>query len=350
LNILHLQTNLNLTCGVSKTVYLVAKRGAESHNHFVVALGGDAGKKFSDAGINIKFLNLYYDSPGKNIKIISSVKKIVKEKNIDVIHSHHRLFDFVAYIISFTCKIKRVTSVQSFVYGKKLFSYKSPVLLAAGESVKNHLINYYKIENDRIIVFNNFIDTNEIPEYNNKKTTKKKLGITEDAYVIGYAGRFSVKEKGIDILVNAFRKFNGKNKDSNLVMVGGGEDFKKIDIPENTLTVESKENIFDYYGIFDCLVLPSRVDPFPLAVLEGGMMQVPFIGANVNGIPEIIKDNEDGLLFEKENENMLIEKMYMYYNNRDFARKCAGNLNRKVVEKYNHKKAIELLNKIYEEL
>jgi L-malate glycosyltransferase len=350
MNILHLHTGLNLTCGISKTIYLIAKYPVKEDKHYVIAINGDALEKFEESKINIRFLN----HNGKKIigifKTISYLIKFIKANDINILHSHHRSFDFVSYVLSFFCKIKRVTSVQSFVFGKKLLSYKSPVLLAAGESVKKHLIEYFKISEKRIIVFNNFVDTNEVKAQQIPEEIKKKLNIPENSYLIGYIGRFSIKEKGIDILIDAFNVFREKYKNVFLVMVGSGEDIEKIKIPSNVKILTPQQNIFDYYSIFDCIVLPSRVDPFPLTVLEAGMMRIPFIGADVHGIGEIINNNINGLLFEKENVNMLLEKMEIFYNERNFANICSNKLCNKIIKRYNCQTALEFLNCIYEKL
>jgi glycosyltransferase involved in cell wall biosynthesis len=231
-----------------------------------------------------------------------------------------------------------------------MISYKSPLLLAAGESVKKHLIDYFGIKEDRIKVLNNFVDFGEGLKCRKRKDVRLELNIPENIYVVGYIGRFSIKEKGIDVLLNAFKKFNDKHPDTRLVMVGCGDDIKKINTPENVIVTESKLNIFDYYNAFDCIVLPSRIDPFPLTALEAGMMKVPFIGSRVNGIPEIIDDNSDGLLFESENSGMLSEKMEKFYSDRKIAGECAERFQKKVREKYSYEMAIDKLNKIYDKL
>jgi glycosyltransferase involved in cell wall biosynthesis len=79
-------------------------------------------------------------------------------------------------------------------------------------------------------------------------------------------------------------------------------------------------------------------------------MKIPFIGSDVNGITEIIEDGIDGLLFGKENTEMLFQKLEKYYNDKGFANECAENLYKKVTDKYNVKSALKILNKIYEEL
>jgi L-malate glycosyltransferase len=350
MNILHLHTNLNLTCGISKTIYLIAKYPVEGNKHFVVALSGDAGKKFEESKIIVKFLKNNKTKILKEFNVIFYLRRFIRVNNIDIVHSHHRYFDFIAYLLSFFCKIKRVTSVQSFVYGKKLLSYKSPVLLAAGDSVKEHLIEYFDISGKRIIVFNNFVDLSESMVKRTPEEIKRELKIPAGSYIIGYVGRFSIKEKGIDILTEAFKSFCGKNGNTYLVMIGEGEDIKKIKLQSNVKILSPKDNIFDYYPVFDCIVLPSRIDPFPLTVLEAGMMKVPFIGSNVNGIGEIIKDGIDGLLFNKDNEAMLLEKIQTFFNDRNYAEECSDKLYEKIIKRYSCTTSVEFLNCIYEKL
>jgi L-malate glycosyltransferase len=351
LNILHLHTGLNLTCGISKTIYLISKYPAVNSKHSVAALDGDAGEKFLKSNIKVSFLYYKKNSTAGFLKTVRYLRKYIRENNINVLHSHHRYFDFVSYILSFFLKVKRVTSVQSFVYGKKSLSYKSPLMLAAGESVKKHLINYFGIKEKRIVLFNNFVDEKEIPGNADRNEIKKELGIPEKAYVAGFVGRFSVKEKGIDLLINAFNKLEEKYSDVYLVMIGSGDDIKKINTrSEKIIVLDSRQDIFRYYKVFDCLILPSRVDPFPLTMLESGMMKVPFIGADVDGISEVIVDGEDGLLFEKNNVLMLFNKMDLFYSDRELADKCSGKLYKKIMNKYTCEKAVMLLNNIYEKL
>lgn len=346
MNILHLHTGLNITCGISKSIYLIAKYPQSGSRHFVLAFVGDAGKKFSGAEINVKILN----RKRSFLKDVLYLKKYVNENSIDIIHAHHRYWDYVSGAASFFCDAKRITSVQSFVYGKKKLSYKSPILLAAGESVKKHLLEYFGVKGERVIVFNNFSDERETKALRQRQEIRSELGISESVYVVGFAGRFSIKEKGIDVLADAFRELSGKYPDVRMVMAGGGSDIKKIIIPENTIILNARENIFDYYNIFDSFILPSRVDPFPLACLEAGIMKIPFIGSDVNGISEMIENRKDGLLFTSGSSKMLAEKMEIFYKDRKFAGECAQRFYEKVKNKYNSINALEKLNRIYKNL
>jgi len=92
---------------------------------------------------------------------INQIIKKCKKENIDILHAHNRYFDFLAFLVSKIITIKRITSVHSKVYHKKWLSYKSPKLIAASNSVRNHLINNFNIPVGKIVVINNFIDDNK---------------------------------------------------------------------------------------------------------------------------------------------------------------------------------------------
>jgi len=99
-----------------------------------------------------------------------------------------------------------------------------------------------------------------------------------------------------------------------LVMIGSGdqEAYLKSFIHENKLSAEviaPLGNVNVYYKRAFAVVLPSRVDPFPLVMLETGIMSKPFIGSAVDGIAEFIESGKDGLLVSPGDINELFAAM-----------------------------------------
>ena len=84
----------------------------------------------------------------------------------------------------------------------------------------------------------------------------------------------------------------------------------------NAKVMNAHSEIFNYYQLIDVFVLPSRVDPFPLVMLEAGLMKKPFIGSKVDGIAELIENETDGLLFESGNSDDLVSKILKIYNDK----------------------------------
>ncbi len=98
------------------------------------------------------------------------------------------------------------------------------------------------------------------------------------------------------------------------------------------------------------VVLPSIEEPFPYVMLESGLFKKPFIGARTGGIEEFIDDGKNGLLFETQNVNQLVEKIKYVLNHPKEAKILGENLYLKVKEYSSSEKYYASLSKIYDDL
>lgn len=356
MNILHLIPDLNLTCGISKTIYLIAKNSSSQFQHSVLTLGGDATEKFRRIGITVHVLPFAksFRLPALPI-IVSRVQKYSTEHHIDVLHAHHRLTDLIAASVKGGHQVKAVTSVQSFVRGKFALSYKAPLLIACSNGVRKHLIEYFHVAAERISVINNFVDPSEMNEEQSASVLRTQMKIEDGKIIIAYIGRIDFKEKGVDVLLQAFRKVHEKNIATVLLLVGKGKDAARVykfleshALP--FLHTGAVENAYDYMKISNVIILPSRIDPFPLTVLEAGASAKPVIGSNVDGIAEMITDGVDGVLFEKENADQLAESMLSLLSNPERAARIANALRKKVESEFTAGNIIPLYEDVYREL
>ena len=352
MNILHLHPELNLTCGITKTIYLISGKLNDEFHHHIITLGGDAIDKFVDSKIMVTEINLKRNSMISSLKIFFKIYNYCKRNKINIIHSYHRYFDLLAFLISKLYSVKTITSVQSKVIGQKLFSYNADMLIAPSNNIMLHLEKYFNINGSKIVVISNFVDQEELKIYVGKNELKSELNIPQNSFVIGFIGRFSVKEKGIDILLGACQNLYRNHPNTYLILVGNGED--KIFV-EEYLKVHSipvkvippQKQIFDYYNICNLVVLPSRIEPFGIVVIEAGLMKLPVIGSNVDGIAEIIEDNVDGLLFEPDNIQDLTDKLKVLISDNNKAIFLANNLFEKVSKFYTADKIIPKYRDLY---
>ena len=352
IRILHLQTELNLACGITRTIEQIVNNSSIEFEHNIIALSGNALARFEIPGVKLKVLSLNGISIIGLFKILFILFTYCNKNSIQIVHSHHRYFDSIVWILKFLLKIKTITSVQSKVFGKKTFSYKAEKLIACSTALKNHLIKNFNINENRIRVIYNAIEPKSILNTIEKTELAKDLGLKVNKYIIGFVGRIDFAEKGVDILLEAFNQLSISNPSVHLLLVGDGPNNQEVkrycDMKkENATLLSAKDNIFDYYNLMDVVVLPSRVDPFPLAMLETGLMNKPFIGSNVDGIPEIIIDGYNGLQFESENVEELKNQILKVINDKELSEKLAKNLNRTVLESYSTEKIIPKYEKIY---
>ena len=340
LKILHLNNYISHTSGVTRYIYHVVKNTNDIFENEIICLGGDAVELFNDQNIKVTVLkdSGFSSLPG----IYFFLRNYCKKNKIDIIHNHHRIFDAITVILPLG-NCRTVTTVHSKVYGHKFISYKADNLISVSESITKHLVKYYKIFPSKIKRMKNFVDISDVKTTIVKDVLKKQLGLT-DQIVIMFIGRFN-KEKGVDILVTAMKELYSINKKVLLVMLGSGEEEMSLKnfCFENKLPlriIEPVRNVYDYYNIADVIVLPSRVDPFPYVMLESGLMSKPFIGSNVDGLSELIKQGDNGLLFEKENARELLACIQMILGNQTLAEQISHNLHDEVIKNYSVEKVI----------
>jgi len=351
MKILHLHTELNKTCGISKSIFLLAKKSSPEMHQSIFTLGGDNINFFVSNGIPVSIHSSIKYSPFSLLKLINQIIKKCKKENIDILHAHNRYFDFLAFLVSKIITIKRITSVHSKVYHKKWLSYKSPKLIAASNSVRNHLINNFNIPVGKIVVINNFIDDNKEFVFN-PLTGKENIPI--DKKNILFIGRFCM-DKGVDILLEVYKILQTKRNDINLILLGAGEAEQNIRsfIKKNELTaniIAPRENTDLFYQSAYLVVLPSRVDPFPLVMLEAGIMSKPFIGGAVDGIAEFIEDGKDGLLVKPGSIEELLHAVIKILDNPVMAEELGRKLYEKVTEKCSVNAVMPLYQNIYREV
>ena len=352
--VLHLQPELNITCGISKTIYLLVNNSNKRFTQLICTLGGDGIERFTNAGVKPILLKNYKNKIIFAPIIFFNLYIICKKYNVEIVHSHHRYFDFLSYILSKFIKIKTITSVQSKVSRLQKFSYNSDILIAVSNSIQNHLIEKYLINKNKIVKINNFIIRDESYIKESREYLMKKYLLGSEDITLTFVGRFDT-EKGVDILLKAFEPLQSMNNNLKLLLVGNGRDqaFVTQFINKHNLNAKilnATLNIFEIYKISDIVILPSRVDPFPLVMLEAGLMKKPFIGSMVDGISEFIQDGINGLLFESENAKELSFLILSLINDREKAKQLGENLYQKVIENNTSDYAIRSYQEVYEKM
>lgn len=355
INILHLQNYLNLSCGVSKTIYLIVKNSSHQFKHNVICFGGDGLSRFGEMNIDPIILDNNKRSYKSVLTHFTKLYRYCRQNEINIIHSHHRYFDSLSKMLKLFLSVKTITSVQSKVYGNKIISYKADMLIPCSNFIKEHLIKNFNIKEERLRVIYNSVDQSEAFTLRPKEEIMNELNILSDSFIIGYLGRLDYSEKGIDILLEAFRLLSETNKNIFLLLIGNGKDENEIKSfisahQLNAKVFNSKKDIFNYYQLIDLFVLPSRIEPFGIVIIEAGIMRVPVIASNVDGIPELIEHEINGLLFESGNVHDLKAKIIRVMNNPELARGYARNLYRKVNDSFTIERTIPLYEQIYQDV
>ncbi|CAD6490153.1 MAG: D-inositol-3-phosphate glycosyltransferase [Candidatus Argoarchaeum ethanivorans] len=218
---------------------------------------------------------------------------------------------------------------------------------------------FLKKYKDKIVVIPNGINIDEFDIPYSKEACKKKLGLPLDKKIILFFGYLS-PYKGPDVLVEAMPKIVKDVSDAELTFAGKGVMQDELEMLSMRLEVEKNVRFVGfvkdglkplYYKAADVFVLPSTMSTecFPLTNLEAMTCGVPIVASNIGGIPDAVKDGENGLLVPPMNSEVLADAIIYLMENEDVREKMGKN-GRKGAEGYSWENIAEKTEKVYKEL
>jgi glycosyltransferase involved in cell wall biosynthesis len=204
------------------------------------------------------------------------------------------------------------------IHGFKWFLLRIPqAFLVPGKLAMQYLLSYGVKAEQIYMVPINCVDTKLLNcqaqlAHRDTDQIKRKLGI-QAKHSILYVGRL-VPGKGLSILLNAYEDLRRRLSDIALVIVGGGSQRDSLEsevvrrkVPDvHIVGPQPYEALPKYYGISDCLVLPTLSDQWPLVVLEAMSSGLPVVTTTRCGnVPDLIDGRSTGLVVEPGNVSEL---------------------------------------------
>lgn len=202
-----------------------------------------------------------------------------------------------------------VGSMEAIFWKKKKIYKYIDTIVCCSEFMKTKL-DHNPILAERTIALHNFVDEAEW-----RKTEKKD-------YVL-YFGRFS-EEKGIETLIQACKEL----PEINFIFAGVGPMEEQINAIDNIQNVGFKtgKDLEKLIREARFSIYPSEwYENCPFSIMESEMYGTPVLGANIGGIPELIKVGETGELFESANVDELKEKIRTLYEDKELLDKYSDN-------------------------
>lgn len=190
--------------------------------------------------------------------------------------------------------------------------------IVENDKLRDFLLHVHAEKPEKIRLIQNGVDIKKYSSKRDSRAIKEKFGILQHAFVVVFLGRFS-EEKSPEAVVEIARLLRQKN----IVFVMGGhgpifEDIKNLilinELQDVVLTpgfVESQ----DLLSVADVLLLPSRLDGRPNAVLEALASGVPVIASNVGGLPTLINDGDNGFLIQPGDNQAFADKILLLEQN-----------------------------------
>ena len=250
--------------------------------------------------------------PIKNLKnpsfaIFSSIKGILSKESFDIIHGFNVPS---AYAMKYAKGKKKVLSIHG-VFSEQVNTLHSKSISSIAQSTESKVLTWPdKLTTDskatqKFYKENLNVDFEYLPSPLDTKMFEKITNVKKIPNQIAFVGRNS-HEKGIDILKEAESKING-----DVIYC----------------TDRSWEDAMHIIKSSSVVVVPSRMESLPTTVKEAFYLNVPVIGTDVGGIPELITNNETGLLVPPESPSKLAQAVNELLSDKEKATKLAINGN-----------------------
>jgi len=236
------------------------------------------------------------------------LKSITNRESFDIVHGFNIPS---AYAMKYAKGKKKVLSVHG-VFSEQVDTLHSKSISSVAKIAESQVLNWPdKLTTDSKAtqkLYKEKFDLNF--EYLPSPLDIQKFSgisdVTKIENQVAYVGRDSY-EKGIDILKQAESKIDG-----NVVYC----------------TDRSWDDAMKIIKSSQVIVVPSRMESLPTTIKEAFYLNVPVVATNVGGIPELIKDNETGMLVPSENPDRLADAVNELLSDKQKAKRLANNGNK----------------------
>lgn len=171
--------------------------------------------------------------------------------------------------------------------------------------------------------------------------------------IVGHVGALDDAHKGQSLLLRAARRIANTHPHVMFWLVGRGRDEDMLREVAGDLTNVRfcgwADNIADYYAAMDVFVYPSRYEALGSANIEAMSFGLPVVAACVDGIPEVIRHEENGLLFRAGDVSDLTRQLCRTIENRPL-RRSLGDAARETAQQFSAADAAKRYCDIYKKL
>jgi phosphatidylinositol alpha-1,6-mannosyltransferase len=252
--------------------------------------------------------------PGFLLALVLAARRLAGRS--DVIHAHWIPCGLAALLASgrrgppviVTVLGSDLTFARRSAFVRRILN-RAASIVAVSEAMRTELVAL-GLQPDRVVVVRLALQLSAPPE-GDRATLRRRVGL-EERMTLLFLGRLS-HVKGPDVLMNAMSRGLLEETNSQLVFVGGGnmEDSLREtarSIPEGRVHFSGfvpHDQISHWLGASDLLVMPSRSEGLPVALIEALSFGIPVVASSVGGIPEIVNAANAGWLVPPEDPRAL---------------------------------------------
>lgn len=245
---------------------------------------------------------------------------------------------------------------ELFIFMERLVAKITNKIICLTEQEKRDHIQFRIDRSEKFVTIHSGVD---FPVFQKSGSfhgrIREELGIPKGEPVIGTVGRL-VPIKGHEYMIRAFALLMNEFDNLWLILVGDGllEDYlktlcKELEIRERVVFAGWRSNVPDFLSLFDIFVFPSLNEGMGRVLVEAMAVGKPIVASNVGGIPDLVKDGQNGLLVKSRDINGLAHAVKRLLDDRDMMIDM-GKRGQIMAQNFSVEKMVERIDALYTSL
>jgi len=366
--------NIGITCyptyGGSGTVATELGKALALRGHKIHFVSYSLPYRLNEFNENVSFHEVsmmrypLFEYPPYSLALSAKMAEVVEENDLDLLHVHYALPHAAsAYLtkqmlggrpkVITTLHGTDITIVgndESYFRITKFSIDQSDGITTVSEFLKRETEERFQIQTP-IEVIPNFVDTERF-NCSRGLCTRSTFAEKGEQIVVHISNFRPVKR--IEDVISIFALIHAEVP-SKLLMIGDGplmstahRTAEKLGISADTIFLGKQNDVSELLCMADIFLLPSENESFGLSALEAMSCQVPVIGSNTGGLPEVVENGYTGWLEDVGDVESMAERGRQLLLDDDLRREMGRNARQVALEKFHQDKIIDMYEKYYE--
>jgi glycosyltransferase involved in cell wall biosynthesis len=325
LRILELRSVWGTGGGPEKTILLGAARSDPGKYLVTVCYIRDKrdtvfGPKARIDGMDIDYVEVY-ERHSLDPFIWPRLRQVVRDRHIDIVHSHDYKTDLFALLLSWAEGIIPLSTAhgwtgnstreQVYYFANKKLLRKFPLVIAVSSEIRRELVRHGVLPDQVKVVLNGINPAAFRRDHGRDAEARQKLGLPADRTVIGAVGRLEM-QKRFDILIEAFAELRRRHPQIILAIAGDGSlrselegKIKALSLNGDCRLLGHQKDVPLVHHALDIFAQSSEYEGTPNSVLEAMALESPIVATDVGGTAELVRHGVDGLIVPPNNPQAL---------------------------------------------
>lgn len=264
-----------------------------------------------------------------DLSAIWQIMRVIREERVDIVNTHSGRDSILAGLAGRLSRIKpvivRTRHLALPITSKLTYSVLPHRVVTVSEYVRQYLIGL-GIREDHITAVPTGVDLSRFDPETEAGTLRRELNLDANALVVGTVAILRFK-KGHHVLLEAIPKILAAVPNAIFVFAGDGAQHENISkvIDEKNLggrvrLLGLRRDIPNVLKSIDLFALPTLEEALGTSFVEAMAMEKPVIGTRVGGVPEVVREGENGLLVNPSDPTDLASAIIRLLENPDLAK------------------------------